>query len=236
MQCTCWNVSTIWGHSEQIKVIAGQIKQRYWEELLVPSAMALKAVLILVSPLTNNIQIKEKQPGSSISAIFYNTFYVRQPLGLCILKTRIVAPLVGRMATTGGTAHVETRRSRIVSSPSPTIRSTRRTWRSASSSVMWELKSSLDIFLKMRFWNYTKIHFTNKTFHQQLLIYPKVLVDSTYKIHTITLKVFISALCFLWCLWLVHICYSRWKHWIIYALVFIYLGTGFHKYFSVATK
>ena len=184
LQCTWWNVSTIWGHSEQIKVIAGQIKQRYWEELLVPSAMALKAVLILVSPLTNNtnIQIKEKQPGSSISAIFYNTFYVRQPLGLCILKTRIVAPLVGRMATTGGTAHVETRRSRIASSPSPTIRSTRRTWRSASSSVMWELKSSLDIFLKMRFWNYAKIHFTNKTFHQQLLIYPKVLVDSTYKI------------------------------------------------------
>ena len=184
MQCTWWNVSTIWGHSEQIKVIAGQIKQRYWEELLVPSAMALKAVLILVSPLTNNtnIQIKEKQPGSSISAMFYNTFYVRQPLGLCILKTRIVAPLVGRMATTGGTAHVETRRSRIVSSPSPTIRSTRRTWRSASSSVMWELKSSLGIFLKMRFWNYTKIHFTNKTLHQKLLIYPKVLVDSTYKI------------------------------------------------------
>ena len=184
MQCTWWNVSTIWGHSEQIKVIAGQIKQRYWEELLVPSAMALKAVLILVSPLTNNtnIQIKEKQPGSSISAIFYNTFYVRQPLGLCILKTRIVAPLVVLMATTGGTAHVVTRRSRIARSRSPTTRSTRRTWRSASSSVMWELKSSLGIFLKMRFWNYTKIHFTNKTLHQKLLIYPKVLVDSTYKI------------------------------------------------------
>ena len=152
MQCTWWNVSTIWGHSEQIKVIAGQIKQRYWEELLVPSAMALKAVLILVSPLTNNtnIQIKEKQPGSSISAMFYNTFYVRQPLGLCILKTRIVAPLVVLMATTGGTAHVETRRSRIARSRSPTTRSTRRTWRSASSSVMWELKSSLDIFALLK--------------------------------------------------------------------------------------
>merc|ERR1712037_209334 len=104
----------------------------------VPSAMALKAVLILVSPLTNNtnIQIKEKQPGSSISAIFYNTFYVRQPLGLCILKTRIVAPLVVLMATTGGTAHVETRRSRIAWSPSLTTRSTQPTWRSASSSVI----------------------------------------------------------------------------------------------------